>query len=111
MKFSIVATSLLALLTAFEVAAQSPASDPRAVAVYRGLLNPGPAHNPPEPPGAAVRKQHEFWLQTEKFVNLWTSLAREYNENGTFNIKTAKQISKAFHDLEKTEGWPKSDRR
>ena len=50
-------------------------------------------------------------MKTEKFIASWSGLAREYNEKGTFNVKKAKQVSKAFHDLEKSEGWPKADHR
>jgi hypothetical protein len=28
------------------------------------------------------------------------------NEKKTFNAKLAKQVAKAFHDLEKSDGWP-----
>ena len=57
------------------------------------------------------QKEHEFLAKTDKFVELWTALAHEYQEKGTFNVKKAKQVSKAFHDLEKSEGWPKTDHR
>jgi hypothetical protein len=60
---------------------------------------------------AAQQKEHQFWMKTEKFIDSWTALAREYNDKGTFNVKRAKQVSKAFHDLEKSEGWPKTDHR
>ena len=53
------------------------------------------------------QKEHEFLAKTDKFVELLTALAHEYQEKGTFNVKKAKQVSKAFHDLEKSEGWPK----
>jgi hypothetical protein len=45
-------------------------------------------------------------MKTEKFIDSWTALAHEYNEKRTFNVKKAKQVSKAFYDLEKSEGWP-----
>jgi hypothetical protein len=46
-------------------------------------------------------------LKERRLVEAWSALAREYKDKGTFNLKKAKQVSKAFHDLEKTEGWPK----
>jgi hypothetical protein len=55
----------------------------------------------------AKQKLQQFWLRTETFIASWSVLASEYNEKGTFNVKKAKQVSKAFHDLEKTEGWTK----
>jgi len=54
-------------------------------------------------------KERQFLLKAEKFIQAWTALAREYKQKGGFNIKKAKQVSKAFHDLEKSEGWPKAD--
>jgi hypothetical protein len=56
---------------------------------------------------AAQQKEQQFWMKTEKFITSWTALAREYNDKGTFNVKRAKEVSKAFHDLEKSEGWAK----
>jgi len=50
-------------------------------------------------------------LKTDKFVQAWKVLTHEYNQKGGFNVKKAKQVSKAFHDLEESEGWPKADSR
>jgi hypothetical protein len=55
----------------------------------------------------ARHKEMQFWLKANRFVQTWTLLAREYNDRGAFNVKQARAASKAFHDLEKTEGWPK----
>ena len=59
----------------------------------------------------AEYKERQFLLKAKKIVQSWSTFAREYNEKGTFNLKTAKEVSKAFHDLEKDEGWPKMDQR
>ena len=56
-------------------------------------------------------KEREFLLKADKFVQAWSVLTREYKERGSFNVKKAKEVSKAFHDLEKSEGWPKADLR
>jgi hypothetical protein len=48
----------------------------------------------------------EFYSKARHFVQLWQAFARELNEKKTVNAKLAKQISKAFHDLEKSDGWP-----
>ena len=55
----------------------------------------------------AEYKQKQFLLKAKKLVQSWSTFAHEYNEKGTFNLKTARDVSKAFHDLEKDEGWPK----
>jgi RNA polymerase-interacting CarD/CdnL/TRCF family regulator len=57
----------------------------------------------------AQDKERQFLMKAEKRVQSWTALAHEYNEKGTFNVKKAGEVSEAFHDLEKTEGWPRSD--
>jgi hypothetical protein len=54
-----------------------------------------------EAAGAAI--SHE----DREFIASWTALVCEYNKKGTFNVKKAKEVSKAFHDLEKSGGWPK----
>ena len=59
----------------------------------------------------AQAKERQFLLKAERLVQSWTALAHEYNEKGTFNVKKAGEVSKAFHDLEKTEGWPRSNHR
>jgi hypothetical protein len=59
----------------------------------------------------AQYKEKQFRLKTQVFVDLWTALAREYKEKGAFNMKLAQEVSKAFHALEKSEGWPKVDHR
>src|ERR1700681_2784188 len=51
----------------------------------------------------ARRREYEFLQKIKSFTKSWSALAREFNGRGTFNVKTAKEVSKAFHDLEKTE--------
>ena len=48
----------------------------------------------------------EFYAKASQFVELWQAFARELNDKKTFNAKLAKQVAKAFHDMEKSEGWP-----
>ena len=57
----------------------------------------------------AQGKEREFLLKADKFIQAWMALAHEYNQKGGFNVKKAKEASKAFHDLEKSEGWLKAD--
>src|SRR5262249_19769113 len=59
----------------------------------------------------AQYREQEFVEKTSRFVSLWETFAREYNDKKVFNVKVAKEISKAFHDLENSEGWPKAGRR
>jgi len=58
--------------------------------------------------GTAKESQaiEEFYLKARHFVDLWRAFAAELNEKKTVNIKLAKQISKAFHEMEKSDGWP-----
>jgi hypothetical protein len=58
---------------------------------------------------AAAKEQNaasEFYSKAKHFVELWEALAKELNERKTFNAKLAKEVSKAFHDMEKSDGWP-----
>ena len=60
---------------------------------------------------AAARRQteeklREFYDKAQRFVSLWKKLTKDMNDQKIFNVKLAKQVSKAFHDLEKSEGWP-----
>ena len=48
----------------------------------------------------------EFYSKARHFVDLWQAFASELNDKKTVNAKLAKQISKAFHDMEKSDGWP-----
>lgn len=47
----------------------------------------------------------EFYAKAEHFVALWEAFAGQLNDKKTFNAKLAKQVSKAFHELEKSDGW------
>ncbi|MGD1097573.1 MAG: hypothetical protein ABSB35_37005 [Bryobacteraceae bacterium] len=38
---------------------------------------------------------------------LWKDLVEEYTTKNVFNVHTARELSKAFRDLERTECWPK----
>jgi hypothetical protein len=48
----------------------------------------------------------EFYSKARHFVDLWQAFAEELNDKKTFNAKLAKQVSKAFHEMEKSDGWP-----
>jgi hypothetical protein len=47
-----------------------------------------------------------FWQKANKFVTLWEDFAARVNEHQTVDAKLAKKLSKAFHDLETSDGWP-----
>jgi hypothetical protein len=54
--------------------------------------------------------EHQFISKMNRFVMLWRALAEEYNAKSVFNVKLAREVAKAFHDLENGEGWPKTRR-
>jgi hypothetical protein len=58
----------------------------------------------------ALYLESQFLARMNRFVALWSAFANEYNEKHAFNIKLADEISKAFHELENDEGWPKFKR-
>jgi len=49
-------------------------------------------------------KKELFREKTDKFVELWDKLARKIN-SGEVDAKLMKEVSKAFHDIEKSDGW------
>ena len=59
---------------------------------------------------AATRAQEvarrEFQEKADKFVALWGDFATRLNQQQVFDAKLAKKLSKAFHELEKSDGWP-----
>jgi hypothetical protein len=117
MKHTTIIFVLLVFMAASGATAQSPYYEHcrRLDPAYQRLLLKGEiateAEQRSEQRRTTWQKEHEFLAKTDKFVELWTALAHEYQEKGTFNVKKAKQVSKAFHDLEKSEGWPKTDHR
>jgi hypothetical protein len=54
----------------------------------------------------AEAKLREFYAKAQRFVALWKKFTDGMNDQKTFNVKLAKEVSKAFHDLEKSDGWP-----
>jgi hypothetical protein len=52
-------------------------------------------------------RERQFMEKVRRFVTKWERFATEYNLKGGFNIKAARDMSKAFHELESSEGWPK----
>jgi hypothetical protein len=48
----------------------------------------------------------EFQDKADKFVTLWGDFATRLNHQQVFDAKLAKKLSKAFHDLETSSGWP-----
>jgi hypothetical protein len=55
--------------------------------------------------------EREFLGSMHQFVLLWNLFANEYNDRGTFNLKLAKEVSKAFRKLENTTAWPNAGRK
>jgi hypothetical protein len=53
--------------------------------------------------------ERQLLERMNRIVQVWTRFAQEYNARKTFNVKNARELSQAFHDLEKTEGWPKPE--
>ena len=49
----------------------------------------------------------QFIAKVNRFAALWSDLVREYNEKKVFNIKIAAEVTKAFHEIEISDGWLK----
>ena len=54
----------------------------------------------------AKLRQRDFVNQANRFVETWNRVMGNYARNGAFNVKEARDLSKAFRALEST-GWPK----
>ena len=54
--------------------------------------------------------EQQFVAKMNRFITLWKALADEYNTKSVFNMKLAGEVTKAFHELESGEGWPKHRR-
>jgi len=48
----------------------------------------------------------QFREKANKFVALWEDFVSRLNEKQTFDVKLAKKVAKAFHELESSDGWP-----
>lgn len=59
---------------------------------------------------AAARQEQfarqQFMVKANHFVELWGHLVSRLNDQQTFDEKLTRKVSKAFHDLEKSDGWP-----
>jgi hypothetical protein len=47
----------------------------------------------------------QFLHLAQRFIDRWKDLAEDYKERGAVNPKKFKAVSKAFRDLEKSDGW------
>jgi hypothetical protein len=54
------------------------------------------------------RQLHE---RMNRVVEAWKGLVEEYNAKRAFNIRKARDLSKAFWDLEHADCWPKTERK
>lgn len=50
---------------------------------------------------------HELRERMNKIVEIWTGFVNEYNGKQAFNVRKARELSKAFRELERVECWPK----
>jgi hypothetical protein len=59
---------------------------------------------------AAARQEQiarlQFMAKANHFVALWGDLVQRLNDRQAFDAKLAKKVSKAFRELEKSDGWP-----
>ena len=47
-----------------------------------------------------------FLEKANKFIERWKRFATRYNEETVFDVKAAREASKAFHELENSDDWP-----
>ena len=51
-----------------------------------------------------LRRLHQ---RMEEFVRAWNDFALEYVERGTFNVKKARSVRRAWERLEREGVWPR----
>jgi hypothetical protein len=49
----------------------------------------------------------QFRARLNRIAGLWNQLMEEYTAKNAFNVRIARELSKAFRELERTECWPK----
>ncbi len=93
-----------------------PGSDPAAMLKWRmELFRQSVRDNNDETlhQAAAARQEQiarlQFMAKANHFVKLWGDFVCRLNDKQTFDAKLAKKISKAFHELEMSDGWPLRD--
>jgi len=69
----------------------------------------GPSEN--EQRQRARLLESQFLEKVKRFAEAWNGFVNEYKNKRAFDVKKAKDVSKAFHDLEKSEGWVQVDRK
>jgi hypothetical protein len=52
-------------------------------------------------------RERRFVERANRVAKLWTQFALDYNQRRAVDVKTARSLTKAFHELERGEGWPK----
>lgn len=52
-----------------------------------------------------------FYDRAKHFVDLWTKMTRQMNQQDVIDVKLARKVSDAFHDLEKSDAWPVRDQK
>lgn len=55
----------------------------------------------------AQYRERQFIARMNRFVLVWSRFVAAYNDRNTFDLKSAKELSKAFHELENGGNWPR----
>jgi hypothetical protein len=71
----------------------------------REQLESAPRQNEPEERRRARILESQFLEKAKRFADAWDRLVKDYNSKRAFDIKKAKEVSKAFRELEKSQGW------
>ena len=63
--------------------------------------------NPPhaEESERAKSVERQFLDRASRFVRAWDGFVDAYNHSKVFDLKKAREVMKAFRELEKSEGW------
>jgi len=52
-------------------------------------------------------REKQFLERVNRVALVWAKMAKDYNEKHALNVKLVHEVSQAFHELERGEGWIK----
>ncbi|MBI2680570.1 MAG: hypothetical protein HYX25_06125 [Candidatus Solibacter usitatus] len=100
---NLLAIAVIAATSVFAGAAQrSPQSPFEIDKLSAAVRRSEPAHS-----RAAAEEARLLEMRMQDVVRAWNSFAMEYVDRGTFNLRKAREVTKAWRKLQSEATWPK----
>jgi hypothetical protein len=97
------AIAVIAATSVFTAAAQRSPQSPFEI----GKLNAAVRTGEPATSRASVEEARRLEMRMQDVVRAWNSFANEYVDRGTFNLRKAREVTKAWRKLQSEATWPK----